>query len=65
VAVTLAEITDRNCAAVLALRVARGQDRFVGSVRRALAKAAEYPQAKPWYRAVCADGEVIVRLMLA
>ena len=49
VAVTLGEITDRNREAVLALRVAPGQERFVGSVRSALAEAAGYPHAKPWY----------------
>jgi diamine N-acetyltransferase len=65
VTVTLAEITDRNRAAVLALRVAPGQERFVGSVRRALAKAAEYPDAKPWYRAVCADGEPVGFVMVS
>jgi len=65
VAVTLAEITDRNRAAVLALRVAPEQERFVGPVRRALAKAAEYPQAKPWYRAVCADGEPVGFVMVS
>lgn len=53
-AVTLGEITDRNREAVLALRVAPGQERFVGSVRSALAQAAGYPHAKPWYWVVCA-----------
>jgi GNAT superfamily N-acetyltransferase len=57
VAVTLEEITDENREAVLALRVAPGQERFVGSVPDSLAEAADYPHAKPWYRAVFADGE--------
>jgi diamine N-acetyltransferase len=52
VAVTLHEITEQNRAAVLALRVAPEQERFVGSVHDALDDAAEYPHAKPWYRAV-------------
>ena len=52
-AVTLGEITDWNREAVLALRVAPGQERFVGSVRNALAQATRYPHANPWYRAVC------------
>jgi diamine N-acetyltransferase len=56
-AVTLEEITDQNREAVLALRVAPGQERFVSSVRDSLAEAAEYPHARPWYRAVCASGE--------
>jgi diamine N-acetyltransferase len=47
-AVTLRELTDVNREAVLALRVAPEQERFVGgSVQNALADAAEYPQAKP------------------
>ncbi|KAA2266637.1 GNAT family N-acetyltransferase [Solihabitans fulvus] len=49
----LREITDGNRDAILALRVAPGQERFVGSVRRALADAEEYPQANPWCRALC------------
>ena len=57
VAVSLEEITAENREAVLALRIVPGQDRFVSSVRDSLAEAAEYPQAKPWYRAVFASGE--------
>jgi len=64
VAVTLGEITDRNREAV-ALRVAPGQERFVGSVRSALAEAAGYPHAKPWYRAVCAGGEPVGFVMVS
>ncbi len=55
--VTLGEITDGNREAVLGLRVAPGRERFVGSVRSALADAAEYPHARPWYRALCAGGQ--------
>src|SRR5262250_1675252 len=57
VAVTLEEITDENREAVLALRVAPGQEQFVSSVQDSLAEAAEYPHAKPWYRAVFASSE--------
>jgi GNAT superfamily N-acetyltransferase len=57
VVVTLQEITGENREAVLALRVAPGQEQFVSSVRDSLAEAAEYPQAKPWYRAIFASGE--------
>ncbi len=57
VTVTLVEITDQNREAVLALRVAPGQERFVSSVEDSLAAAADYPQARPWYRAVFASGE--------
>src|SRR5215472_14045784 len=57
VAVTLTEITGENREAVLALHVAPGQEEFVSSVRDSLAEAAEYPHARPWYRAVYASGE--------
>ena len=64
-AVTLAEITGANREAVLALRVAPGQEQFVGSVRGALADAVEYPHAKPWYRAVLAGGEPVGFVMVS
>jgi diamine N-acetyltransferase len=57
VAVTLVGITDQNREAVLALRVAPAQERFVSSVEDSLAAAADYPQARPWYQAVFASGE--------
>ena len=57
VVLTLEEITDENREAVLALRVASGQEQFVSSVRDSLAEAAEYPHAKPWYRAIFANDE--------
>jgi hypothetical protein len=50
VVVTLEEITDRNREAVLALRVAPGQEQFVSSVADSLAEAAAHPQARPWHR---------------
>jgi diamine N-acetyltransferase len=56
VGVTLEEIGDGYRAAVLALRLAPGQEQFVSSVEESLAEAAEYPHAKPWHRAVSADG---------
>jgi diamine N-acetyltransferase len=65
VAVILREITDDNRAAALALRLAAGQERFVDSVPDALREAAEYPQAKPWYRAVYADGEPVGFVMVS
>ena len=56
--VTPREISDDNRAAVLALCVAPQQERFVGgSVQGALEDAAEYPNAKPWYRAIYAGDE--------
>src|SRR5262249_3100564 len=64
-AVTLGEITDVNRDAVLALGVAPEQERFVGSVGGALAEAAEYPHARPWYRAVFADGNPVGFVMVS
>lgn len=63
--VELVDVDDRNLGAVLAIAVASQQRRFVGTVREALADAAAYPHAKPWYRAVYADGEPIGFVMLS
>jgi diamine N-acetyltransferase len=64
--VSLRELTDVNREAVLALHVTPEQERFVGgSVQNALADAAEYPQAKPWYRAVYAGEEPIGFVMIS
>lgn len=63
--VTLVGITDRNREAVLAMRVAPEQERFVGSVHGALEEAAEYPHAKPWSRAVYAVDEPIGFVMVS
>jgi diamine N-acetyltransferase len=66
VVVTLRELTDENRAAVLAIRVAPEQERFVGgSVQAALRDAAEYPHAKPWYRAIYADGQPVGFVMVS
>ena len=62
---TLREITDANREAVLALRVASAQERFVGSVAGALEDARQYAHAKPWYRAVYAGEEPIGFVMLS
>ena len=63
--VTLREITDENRERVLALRVAPEQARFVGTVAGALADAAEYPEANPWYRAVYEGEEPVGFVMLS
>jgi hypothetical protein len=65
VVVTLREITNGNREAVLALRVAPEQERFVGSVHGALDDAAEYPHAKPWYRAVYAGDDPVGFVMVS
>jgi GNAT superfamily N-acetyltransferase len=64
-AITFREITDGNREAVFAVRVAPEQERFVGSVPGALAEAASYPQAKPWFRAVYAGDEPVGFVMLS
>ena len=63
--VTLVEMTEENREAVLALRLAPGQERFVSSVRDSLAEAADYPNARPWYRAVYAGGEPVGFVMVS
>jgi ribosomal protein S18 acetylase RimI-like enzyme len=65
VPVTLREVNDGNRDAVLALGVAPQQEPFVGSVRDALELAVEYPQAKPWYRAVYAGDEPVGFVMVS
>lgn len=64
-AVSLREITDENRDAVLSLRVAPAQERFVGSVRGALDDAARYPHANPWFRAVYAGDEPVGFVMVS
>jgi diamine N-acetyltransferase len=63
--VGLREITDENRAEVVALRVAATQQRFVGTVRDALADADGIPEGNPWYRAVYAAGEPVGFVMLS
>jgi GNAT superfamily N-acetyltransferase len=65
VAITLGKITDVNRDSVLALHVAPEQELFVGSVAGALADAVEYPQARPWYRAVFAGSEPVGFVMVS
>jgi GNAT superfamily N-acetyltransferase len=63
--VTLREVTDENRRAVLALRVAPAQERFVGTVAGALEDAREIPEGKPWYRAIFVNGQPVGFLMLS
>jgi diamine N-acetyltransferase len=63
--VHLRELTDANRDAVLSLRLAPGQEHFVGSVTESLEEAEEYPQANPWYRAVYAGDEPVGFVMLS
>lgn len=63
--VTLREIDYTNRAAILALSVAPEQKPYVGTVGSALADAAEYPHAKPWYRAIYAEDTPVGFVMLS
>ena len=63
--VTLREIDDANREAVLGLRLAPGQERFVSSVRESLAEADREPQGNPWYRAVFDGDEPVGFVMLS
>ena len=63
--ITLREITADNRPAVLALRLAPGQERFVSTVADSLAEADAHPEGKPWCRAVYADGESVGFVMLS
>jgi diamine N-acetyltransferase len=65
VVVTLRRITEENRPAVLALRVAPGQERFVSSVGESLEEAARHPHAKPWHRAVYAGDEPVGFVMVS
>src|SRR5688572_20999399 len=65
VSVNLREVTDANREAVLELRVAPGQERFVSSVRYSIREAAENQHGKPWYRAVYAGDEPVGFVMLS
>ncbi len=63
--ITLREINEDNLQAVLALRRAPGQERFVSSVAYSLEEAEENPQGNPWYRAVYSDDQPVGFVMLS
>ena len=65
VTITLREITEDNAPAVLALRLAPGQERFVSSVTDSVAEADENPRGNPWFRAVYADDRPVGFVMLS
>ena len=62
---TLREITEQNRAAVEALAVTHEQSEYVAGVAESLAEAAQYLDAKPWYRAVYADQEPVGFVMIS
>jgi diamine N-acetyltransferase len=63
--VTLREITNENRDAVVAIRVAPSQERFVGTVAGALTDATEIPEGKPWSRAIYAHDQPVGFVMLS
>ncbi len=63
--IELREVTDQVREDLRSVRLAPGQDQFVSTVEDSLAEAASYPQAKPWYRAVYADGAVAGFVMIS
>ena len=63
--ITLREITEDNAAAVLAVRLAPGQEQFVTTVADSLEEAEEHPEGNPWFRAVYADDEPVGFVMLS
>ncbi len=63
--IELRELTDEVRADLASVRLGAGQDQFVSTVDGSLAEAAECPEAKPWYRAVYAGGEVVGFVMIS
>jgi GNAT superfamily N-acetyltransferase len=63
--VTLRPIDETNCAAVYALRVAPGQERFVSTVADSLLEAKEDPGGRAIYWAVYADEQPVGFVMIS
>jgi diamine N-acetyltransferase len=63
--VSLREINEDNRAAVEALAVTEEQDFYVANITQSLQDAEDYPDAKPWYRAVYADDEPVGFVMIS
>ena len=63
--VELREITEGNRAAVEALAVSPEQSAYVDGVTASLAEAARLPDARPWARALYADGEPVGFVLLS
>ncbi|MGI9609423.1 MAG: GNAT family N-acetyltransferase [Acidimicrobiia bacterium] len=62
----LREVTDENREQVLSLQIRPDQQRFTGGTfAEALADADEFPEAKPWPRAVYLDDEPVGFVMLS
>ena len=65
IGVSLREITDQNREAVVALRVAASQERYVSAVADSFEEARDTPEGNPWYRAIYADDEPVGFVMLS
>jgi diamine N-acetyltransferase len=63
--VSMLEITEDNRTVVEALAVTEEQSYYVASVTKSLQDAQEYPEARPWYRAVYADDEPVGFVMIS
>jgi diamine N-acetyltransferase len=63
--VSFREITRANRSEVEALTVTEAQAGYVTSIAESLVEAGETPDARPWFRAVYADGEPVGFVMLS
>ncbi|MEM9515267.1 MAG: GNAT family N-acetyltransferase [Actinomycetota bacterium] len=64
--IELVEIDDEVRAALLTLRIAPESERYVGGqIVEVMADAEKFPEAKPWSRAVYADGEAVGYVLLS
>jgi diamine N-acetyltransferase len=62
--ISLREITDANREDVYALRLARGQERFVSNVPDSIQEAADEPDGRAIYRALYADETLVGFVMI-
>jgi GNAT superfamily N-acetyltransferase len=65
VTIELREVTDEVREDLRSVRLGEGQDRFVSTVEESLAEAEDFPEGKPWYRAVYDDGVAVGFVMLS
>lgn len=63
--IELRELTDEVREDLRAVRLGEGQHRFVTSVDDSLEEAEDFPQGRPWYRAVYAEGVAVGFVMLS
>ena len=62
--IELRELTPEVREDLRSVRLGEGQNQFVTSVDDSLEEAEEFPQGKPWYRAVYDDGGVAVGFVM-